>query len=122
MRDIYSHIGGQADMRRVFRDIRRDVAVAGSRPILTELYRRAGYLITLTYAPSWQDKFGRRARQLRKVAEDEFRITAQLINRRAELIGTSSDYHEIWGQRRSARRVGGPRRTRSPASKSGVRL
>ena len=95
--DVYGHINGADDMHRVFTDIRHDVEQAGSRPTLTELYRRAGYLITLTYAPSWEEKFGREALQLRKVAEEEFRTTAQEINRRAERIGTAADYHETWG-------------------------
>jgi hypothetical protein len=110
--DIHGHINDEADMRRVFKDIRRDVTQAESRPILTELYRRAGYLITLTYSPSWAEKFGRKARQLRQVAENEFRITAQRINRRAEQIGTTADYHETWGQReRDLNRAIGPNLT-----------
>jgi hypothetical protein len=61
------------------------------------LYKRAGYLITLTYAPSWEEKFGREASSLRKVGEEEFRKTARKINRRAEQIGTGADYDEKWG-------------------------
>jgi hypothetical protein len=95
--DVYGHINGEPDMRRVFKEIRQDVAQASSRQVLTELYRRAGYLITLTYAPSWAEKFGSGARQLRAVAEEEFRTTAHSINRRAEAIGTEADYHETWG-------------------------
>ena len=95
--DTYGHINGEPDMRRVFKEIRQDVAQASSRQVLTELYRRAGYLITLTYAPSWAEKFGSGARQLRAVADEEFRTTAHSINRRAEAIGTASDYHETWG-------------------------
>jgi len=49
---IYSKIESETGMRRVFAEIRQDVENAASRPALTELYRRAGYLITLTYAPS----------------------------------------------------------------------
>jgi len=105
--DIYGHINGEPDMRRVFEDIRADVAQAGSRPILTELYRRAGYLITLTYAPSWAEKFGAEAERLRTVAEGEFRDTARLINQRAALIGTAADYHESWGHGESSRHGSG---------------
>jgi len=122
VRGTYGHISGEADMRRVFRDIRREVAAARSRRTLTELYRRAGYFIVLTYARSWLEKFGRKAGQLRLVAEEEFRRTARLINRQAEAIGSAGDYHEIWGHGPPARRAGGTRRTRSPASKSGVQL
>jgi len=39
-------------------EIRRDVEAAKSRPALTELYMRAGYLITLTHSQSWAQKFG----------------------------------------------------------------
>lgn len=98
-RDHYGHINNEGDMRLVFREIRDEVAKAASRPTLTELYRRAGYLITLTYAPSWAGKFGREAGQLRRVAEDEFHATAQLVNSRAAQIGTDADYHESWGNR-----------------------
>lgn len=97
-RDHYGHINNASDMRVVFSEIRAEVNNAESRPILTELYRRAGYLITLTYAPSWAEKFGREAQQLRKVAEDEFHETAQVINHRATQLGTAADYHETWGQ------------------------
>lgn len=97
--DRYGHINNERDMRLVFSEIRGEVTSADSRPSLTELYRRAGYLITLTYAPSWAEKFGGEAQQLRKVAEEEFHATAQLINRRAEKIGSAPDYHETWGHR-----------------------
>jgi len=52
-RHIYGEINNKTGMKRVFTEIRRNVAGAKSRPALTELYKRAGYLITLTYAPSW---------------------------------------------------------------------
>jgi hypothetical protein len=70
---------------------------AKSRPALTELYKRAGYLITLTYARSWEQKFGNDAVALRQVGEDEFRKTAHKINRRAIKLGTEADYDEKWG-------------------------
>jgi hypothetical protein len=73
---------------------------AESRPALTELYRRAGYLITLTYAPSWDEKFGAKAKQLREDAQKEFRITAHKINARAKQIGTEADYDDTRGKGR----------------------
>lgn len=99
-RHIYGKIENKTDLERVFRDIRKDVEDARSRPALTELYKRAGYLITLTYAPSWEEKFGREAKTLRNDAVDEFRITAHKINSRAKAIGTEADYDEIWGKGR----------------------
>src|SRR5262252_4946348 len=95
-RHIYGEIHNKTDMRQVFGEIRRDVDGANSRPALTELYKRAGYLITLTYAPSWDQKFGKEASALRDVGEDEFRKTARKINRRATKIGTDADYDEKW--------------------------
>ena len=43
-RHIYGKINNETEMRQVFMDIRRDVENAKSRPALTELYKRAGYL------------------------------------------------------------------------------
>jgi hypothetical protein len=99
-RHIYGEVNNKTGMKRVFTDIRRDVGEARSRPALTELYKRAGYMITLTYAPSWDEKFGRDAAALRRVGQDEFCKTARKINRRAEAIGTEADYDEQWGSGR----------------------
>ena|SRR5438128_502112 len=96
-RNIYGEVENKSDLDRIFSQIRGDVERAKSRAALTELYRRAGYLITLTHSPSWEEKFGRGVAQIRKEAEDEFRKTAQKINRRAEQIGTEADYDEKWG-------------------------
>jgi hypothetical protein len=85
-------------MQRIFTDIRREVGSAKSRPALTELYKRAGYLITLTHAPSWKEKFGKKAASLRKVGVEEFHKTAQKINRRAAQIGTQADFDDKWGE------------------------
>lgn len=97
---VYGEINSKTALRNVFLDIRHDVDDADSRPQLTELYKRAGYLITLTYAPSWQEKFGTNADTLRGVGEEEFARTARKINRRAEDVGTEADYDETWGEGR----------------------
>ena len=99
-RHIYGAVNSKAGMKRVFTDIRHDVASAKSRPTLTELYKRAGYLITLTHAPSWEEKFGRKASALRKVGKEEFTKIAKKINRRAAQIGTEADFDETWGTKR----------------------
>ena len=99
-RHVYGEVNNKTGMKRVFGDIRRDVDQARSRPALTELYKRAGYMITLTYAPSWTEKFGREAAGLRQFGQDEFRKTAHKINRRARAIGTDADYDEKWGASR----------------------
>ena len=97
-RHIYGEVDSKSGLKRIFGGIRRDVTGAASRPALTELYRRAGYLITLTHAPSWEEKFGRQAGTLRHVGEEEFRKTARKINRRAAQIGTEADYDDTWGK------------------------
>ena len=97
-RRIYGEIKNSTGLRKVFSEIRRDIEEARSRPALTELYKRAGYLITLTHAPSWQDKFGKDAGKLRSVGRDEFRKTAHKINHRAAQIGTDADFDETWGE------------------------
>lgn len=94
---VYGEVDSKTDLKDIFLDIRHDVEKAKSRGDLTELYRRAGYLITLTQAPSWEEKFGKQASEYRKVAEDEFGITARKINSKAKDIGTDADYDEKWG-------------------------
>lgn len=96
-RQIYGEINSKTDMKKVLMAIRRDVEQAKSRADLTELYKRAGYLITLTHAPAWKTKFGRDAASLRKLGEEEFGKTARKINRRAKQIGVDADYDEKWG-------------------------
>ena len=98
-RQIYGEVHSKTGMKRVFKGIRRDVDSATSRSALTELYRRAGYLITLTHAPSWEEKFGNEAKGLREVGKEEFRRTARKINRRAHHIGTPADFDDTWGEK-----------------------
>jgi hypothetical protein len=95
---VYGEVNSGTGLKKVFTAIRRDVTDAKSRPSLTELYRRAGYLITLTYAPSWEEKFGSKAATLRNIAQDEFRKTVKKINSRARQVGTEADFDEKWGK------------------------
>ena len=95
--NIYGEVENQTDLKQVFAAIRKNIDAATSREDLTELHRRAGYLITLTHAPSWRKKFGSKANALRKVAEDEFATTARKVNRRAREVGVEADYDERWG-------------------------
>ncbi|HVU11989.1 MAG TPA: hypothetical protein VHD90_11965 [Phototrophicaceae bacterium] len=96
---IYGEVNSKTGLKTIFKEIRADVEKARSRPDLTELYRRAGYLITLTHAPSWEEKFGKEASDYRQVATDEFATTARKINARAKAIGTDADYDESWGNK-----------------------
>src|SRR5262245_10519592 len=99
-RHIYGEVNSKTGMKRVFTAIRRDVEKAHSRPALTELYKRAGYLVTLTHAPSWEQKFGKEANKLRQLGREEFRKTARKINRQANRVGTPANYDETWGEGR----------------------
>lgn len=98
VRHIYGEIDNKTNLRDVFLQIRKDVEKADSRAALTELYRRAGYLITLSYAHSWQEKFGDEIQEIRETAKDEFGTTARKVNSRAKEIGTDTDYDEAWGE------------------------
>src|SRR5919109_2552890 len=94
---IYGEVKSKTGLKKIYREIRQDVEAAKSRQSLTELYKRAGYLITLTHAPSWEEKFGKNVQALRKVGQEEFRKTAHKINRRAKQIGTEANFDERWG-------------------------
>jgi hypothetical protein len=94
---LHGAVDSPSDLQDVFRDLRHDVDTAHSRAGLTELYQRAGYLITLTHTPAWEKKFGSGVPALRRTAEAEFAATARRINRRAEDLGTEPNYDEQWG-------------------------
>jgi hypothetical protein len=94
---VYGEVESKSDLERIFREIRKDAESARNRAGLTELYKRADYLIALTQAPSWTEKFGKEAKSLQRDAEAEFATTARAINRRAHEIGTDADYDEHWG-------------------------
>jgi hypothetical protein len=96
-RHIYGEINNKTNLQDVFLQIRKDIDNAQARDELTELYRRAGYLITLSYASSWQEKFGDEIQEIRETAEEEFRTTARKVNSRAKEVGTEADYDEAWG-------------------------
>jgi hypothetical protein len=95
---IYGEVDNKTDLEHVFSEIRRDVDNARSRSDLTELYRRAGFLIALTNTSSWEEKFGDEIDDIREVAEEEFAKTTRKINSQAEKIGTGADYDEKWGE------------------------
>ena len=96
-RHIYGEVNTKTDLKHVFTKIRHDIDQASSRPALTELYKRAGYLVTLSHAPSWKKKFGDEAQALRALAKEEFASTARHLNHRAKQVGVESDYDEQWG-------------------------
>ena len=94
---VYGAVDNASDLRKIFAAIRDDVAQAKTREELTKLFRRAEYLIKLTYSPAWQKKFDSKVEELRQAAQSEFSTTARTINKRAAEIGTEPDYDETWG-------------------------
>src|SRR5437899_12725264 len=97
---IYGEVTSKTSLKKIFLEIRHDIEEAKSRPDLTELYKRAGYLVTLTHSPAWEEKFGKEVTQLRKEAQEDFATTARKINRHAKEIGTEADYDESWGAKK----------------------
>ena len=96
-RDIHSD--GEVhekDLHNVFREIREEVEKAQTRENLTELYKRTGYMITMTHATPVEEKHDREMKRRRETTEREFSRTVQAINKRAKEIGTEADYHENW--------------------------
>ena len=84
------------DLRRIFREIRKDIEEATSRKILTELYKQAGYMITLTHSTPINEKFGNPVKIDRRIAEGEFARTVRKINQQAKKIGTEPSFNESW--------------------------
>ncbi len=86
----------EKDLYQVFREIRDDVEKAQTREELTELYKRTGYMITMTHATPVEEKQDREMKNRRKTTEHEFTRTVRAINKRATEVGTDADYNENW--------------------------
>ena len=84
------------DLRRIFREIRKDIETVTSHKDLTELYKQAGYMITLTHATPINEKFDNSVKIERGIAEREFATTVRKINEQAKKIGTEPNYNENW--------------------------
>jgi len=94
-----THTDGEVhekDLYHVFRGIREDVEKAESSEELTELYKRTGYMITMTHATSIKEKSDRQMKRRRGIAEREFGRTVRAINKRAKQIGAEADFSENW--------------------------
>lgn len=88
--------GDKIDVRRIFREIREAVEKARSRKELTELYKHAGYMITMTHATPVNEKSGGAVKIERGITEREFARTVRQINKQAKKIGTEPDFNETW--------------------------
>jgi hypothetical protein len=95
---IYGEVNSLEDLRRINREIRREMDVVTSQAQLTELKKRSDYLCTLVEAPSWQEKFGQKIDRVRQVAREEDAKTTQHANELAKKQGWDTEYHP-WGGR-----------------------
>ena len=86
------------NLRQIFREIREDVEQVTTREALTELYKQAGYYITLTHSTPIDEKVDRTIKTQRGITEREFARTVRKINQRAKKIGTEADFNESWDQ------------------------
>jgi len=86
----------QTDLRRTFDEIRQNVEKAASQEVLTELYKKTAYMITMTHASPVVETFDPEMRRRREFTEKEFARTIRLINEQAKKIGLEADYNEDW--------------------------
>jgi hypothetical protein len=93
---VYLEIDSQVVLKEAFAEIRDEVEQAISGYDLTDLYNRAGYLITLANDAFWERKFSGDIADIHQTAEDEFRKTARKINNQAEQLGLEGHYDEVW--------------------------
>jgi hypothetical protein len=99
-RNLYREVDGVADVRAINREIRGEIRHVDTRDQITELKKRSDYLCTLTLAPSWQEKFGRKASKLLSVAKEENARTTRIANSTARRHGIDADYHPWHGSTR----------------------
>ena len=86
------------NLRQIFREIREDVEQVTTREALTELYKQAGYYITLTHSTPIDEKVDRTIKIQRGITEREFARTVRKINQRAKKIGMEAGFNESWDQ------------------------
>lgn len=86
----------EKDLHQVFHEIREEIGNAQSREELTELYKRTGYMITMTHATPVEEKQDTEMKDRRETTEHEFATTVRLINSRAQELGVEADYNENW--------------------------
>jgi hypothetical protein len=94
--NIYGEVSTIGDVRDINQQIRREMRHVVSRPELTELKKRSDYLCTLTYAPSWQTKFGKKVRRFREVAKEEDARTTRLANELASRRNLGEADYDAW--------------------------
>ena len=98
MSETHTHVEGNArtDLRGRFKEIREALDQAQSKEELTELYKRAVYMILMTHSSPIDEKVDRDLKRKRETAERQFTRTVRAINRHAKKIGLEADYDENW--------------------------
>jgi cell division septum initiation protein DivIVA len=95
---IYGAVNSLEDLRRINREIRREMDGVTSQAQLTELKKRSDYLCTLAEAPSWEKKFGQKIDRVKEVVREEDIKTTQHANALAKKHGWDTEYH-AWSGR-----------------------
>jgi hypothetical protein len=88
----------QIDVKHIFQKLRDEVEQVTSRENLDKLYKRTGYMITLTHSIPIQENYSGPLTAQRRMAEEEFTKTVRKINEHAKKIGTQADYNEKWDE------------------------
>jgi len=89
-------VNPRTDLRGTFKEIRDDIDKAQTKENLTELYKRAVYMILMTHSSPVDDKQDRELKRKREAAEREFARAVRMINQRAKKLGLEADYNEDW--------------------------
>jgi hypothetical protein len=95
--NIYREVNSLEDIRRINRRIRREMGGIRTREQLTELKKRSDYLCTLTRAPAWRKKFGRKSSRMLSVAKTEDTKTTKRANGIAHRRAWDVEY-DPWGK------------------------
>ncbi len=96
--EIHTDVQGNArtDPKGRFSEIRERVELAQTREELTELYKRAIYMILMTHSSPLNSQTDGEMKRKREMTEKEFAQTVHLINEQAKKIGIEPDYDENW--------------------------
>ncbi len=95
--NIYREVNSLEDIRRINQRIRREMGGIRRREQLTELKKRSDYLCTLTRAPTWRKKFGRKSSRMLAVAKTEDAMTTKRANAVAQRRDWDVEY-DPWGR------------------------
>lgn len=96
--DIYGEVNNLQDIRDINRKIRGEMTNVRGQEELTELKKRSDYLCTLTLAPSWKTRFGKKSSRFLEVAQEEDERSTKVANEIARKKGFDVEYHAWRGE------------------------